>query len=235
MQPLYKFCRNLRDPVEHIPLSCRGMYTSYFFLNGYRTSGVESTVVAFSDTFLLEKANFCTIFSMKKTPKNVPSTVEYTCTADLSHSFKFSCKLQFKCISAYILHYIASRQLQLQLYLPWRLPPQRSYQNTLVSLVSFLDGQKYHKNTVFAEDQLAAITADDILRWMNLKAFGTPFPGPDANLTGCRSSTILFWKKSLSFFMPNKHHPRDSLVCRGNPTQSREVLDLVKYIKKKEV
>jgi hypothetical protein len=116
------------------------------------------------------------------------------------------------------------------------IPPQRSYQNTLVSLVSFLDGKQYHRDTVFTEDRLIAITANDILRWMNLKAFGTPFPAPDAtNPTGCRSSTILFWKKSLSFFMPNRHHPWDSLMERGNPTRSREILDLVKYIKKKEV
>jgi hypothetical protein len=34
------------------------MNTSYFSLNGYRTSGVESTLVAYSDTFLLAKINF---------------------------------------------------------------------------------------------------------------------------------------------------------------------------------
>jgi hypothetical protein len=70
---------------------------------------------------------------------------------------------------------------------------------------------------------------------MNLKAFGTTNPHPDANPTRCRSSTILFWKKSLSFFMPNRHHPWDSLMEQGNPTRSREILDLVKYMKKKEV
>jgi hypothetical protein len=70
---------------------------------------------------------------------------------------------------------------------------------------------------------------------MNYKTFGTPFPSPDANPTGCRSSTILFWKKSISFNIPNKHHPWDSLMERGNPTRSREVPDLIKYIKKKEV
>jgi hypothetical protein len=101
------------------------------------------------------------------------------------------------------------------------LPPQRSYQNTLVSLLSFLDGQKYHKNTVFPSERLGAIMAEDLLRWMKYKTFGTPFPGLDANPTGCRSSTILFWKKSISFFIPNKHHPWDSLTERGNPTLQR--------------
>jgi hypothetical protein len=35
--------------------------------------------------------------------------------------------------------------------------------------------------------------------------------------------------------MPNKHHAWDSLLSRGNPTRSREILDLIKYIKKKEL
>jgi hypothetical protein len=114
-------------------------------------------------------------------------------------------------------------------------PHQRSYQNTLVSLLSFLDGQKYHKNTVFPQEQLAAISADDLLRWMNFKMFGTPFPGPDANPTGCRSSTIEFWKKSILFFIPNKHHPWDSLMEQGNPTRSRGILNFIKFVRKKEV
>jgi hypothetical protein len=78
-------------------------------------------------------------------------------------------------------------------------PPQRYYQNTLVALLSFLDGQKYHKDTVFSQACLAAISADDLLRWMNLKAFGSINPPANANPTGCRSSTLLFWKKAISF------------------------------------
>jgi hypothetical protein len=35
--------------------------------------------------------------------------------------------------------------------------------------------------------------------------------------------------------MPNKHHPWDSLLCRGNPMRSREIPDLIKFVKKKEV
>jgi hypothetical protein len=73
------------------------------------------------------------------------------------------------------------------------------------------------------------------LRWTNLNAFGMPFLRPDANPTGCRSSTIQFWKNSISFFVPNKHHPWDSLMEQGNPTRSREILDLIKFVKKKEV
>jgi hypothetical protein len=133
--------------------------------------------------------------------------------------FKFSFKLHSKCISAYmyciILHFNCICTIAFRHGI---FPPLRSYQNNLVSLLSFLDGHKYHKDMVFSQDRLLVITAEDISRWLNLKAFGSIFPGPDANPTGFRSSTILFWKKSISFSIPNKHHPWDSLLCRGNPT-----------------
>jgi hypothetical protein len=200
---------------------------------------------AFSDTFLPAKINFFYYFlhTEKETKECSLHHGVYlhhgsTCTVDLSHILKFSCKLHFKCISAYIyciILHLNCTQLHQSIMASSSPPPLRSYQNTLVSLPSFLDGHKYHKDTVFSPDRLSAITADDIIKWMNLKAFGSINPSPDANPTGCHSSTILFWKKSISFFIPNKHHPWDSLLCRGNPTRSREVLDLIKYIKKKEV
>jgi hypothetical protein len=90
---LHEFCRNLCDPVEHVPLSCRGTNTSYFSLNGFRTSGVESTFVAFSDTFLIEKINFFYYFlhTEKETKERSlhRGAVGYTCTMDLSHILSF--------------------------------------------------------------------------------------------------------------------------------------------------
>jgi hypothetical protein len=96
------------------------------------------------------------------------------------------------------------------------IPPQRSYQNTLVSLVSFLDGQWYHKDTVFSQDRLAAISAEDILRWMNLKAFGQSlwmqvFPYPileEINL-------VLHSKQASSLGQP--HGARQSNKIKGDP------------------
>jgi hypothetical protein len=54
------------------------------------------------------------------------------------------------------------------------IPPQRSYQNTLVSLVSFLDGQRCHKDTVFSQDRLTAIFLMDESQglWHTLSQFG---------------------------------------------------------------
>jgi hypothetical protein len=202
---------------------------------------VESTVVAFSDPFLIEKISFFYYFlhTERETKEHSLNcgAVEYTCTVDLSHilSFHANCILSASQPIYIALYCISIAIVQLHLAIA-SSPALRAYQNTLVSLLSFLDGHKYHKDTLFLQDHLSAITAENILKWMNLKAFGSINPGPDANPTGCRSSTILFWKKSISFFIPNKHHPWDSLLCRGNPTRLREILlDLVKYIKKKEV
>jgi hypothetical protein len=193
---------------------------------------METTTVSFFGAFFIEKRNFFYYFlyTEKETKERSLHPLHrgvYIYLHRGSHIFKFSCKLHFKCISAY--------KIASQLHDHGISSPQRSYQNTLVSLLSFLDGQKYHKNTVFPQEQLAVISADNMLRWMNYKTFGTPFPGPDANPAGCRSSTIQFWKKSISFFIPNKHHPWDSLMEQSNPTRSREILDLIKFVKKKEV
>ena len=63
-------------------------------------------------------------------------------------------------------------------------------------------------------------------RWMNVKAFGTPNPGPDAQLTGSGSSSLEFMKKAISFYMPIKDNWNPDLK-RGNPTRSREVKEVM--------
>lgn len=63
-------------------------------------------------------------------------------------------------------------------------------------------------------------------RWMNVKAFGTPNPGPDAQLTGSGSSSLEFMKKAISFYMPIKDNWNPELK-RGNPTRSKEVKEVM--------
>ena len=75
-----------------------------------------------------------------------------------------------------------------------------------------------------------------MLRWMNLKAFGTPNPENDVNLTECRSSSLEYWKKAISLFMPNRLIVWVSGCKEGNPTRSIiEVNNLIKRVKKQEV
>ena len=64
---------------------------------------------------------------------------------------------------------------------------------------------------------------------MSVKAFGTASPGPDAVVTGSGSSSLEFCKKAISFYMPNKEK-WDERTGRGNPTQSREVKELMQRV-----
>jgi hypothetical protein len=87
----------------------------------------------------------------------------------------------------------------------------------------------------YTKGELRALTPDDVVRWVNVKAFDLPDPPSDANPTFVRTRLLAYWNKSISFFMP------DRLVVwvlgrnEGNPTRSIEVDSLIKRIKKKEV
>lgn len=49
-----------------------------------------------------------------------------------------------------------------------------------------------------------------------------------------RANTLAFWKKAVSFYMPNRLHGWRSGSNDGNPTKCAEVNDFIKYIKKLE-
>ena len=111
------------------------------------------------------------------------------------------------------------------------------YKGVLASFMSFVHNRsaatKYDKNHVFADEVLIIVTPDDVVKYLNLKAFGTMTPAPDANPTKSRHATIAFDKKAISFFMPNREKWSVTRT-EGNPTQSREVNNLLKNVKKKE-
>jgi hypothetical protein len=187
-------------------------------------------LIANSDASFLTKVIFPTIWGTKLQTQTNTTSPPWTYRGPLFSSFE----VKLTIAQLHLLHLLYCTCIIV--LRPWHLPPQRYYQNILIGLVSFLDGQAYHKGTVFPQERLGAITAEDILTSMNFKAFGsTPHPQPDANPAKCCFSSLLFWKKALTFYMPNKHHAWDSLLSRGNPTHSREILDLIKFIKKKEV
>jgi hypothetical protein len=109
------------------------------------------------------------------------------------------------------------------------------YRSILKELMDFKDNMLYQRNEEFTQEQLLTIRPQDVARWMCLKAYGTPDPAPGDNPTHGRCSSLEYYKKALSYFMPNRHNGWDEVTLRGNPTKSREVLDVIKAVKKKEV
>ena len=109
------------------------------------------------------------------------------------------------------------------------------YKNTLVAFISYRDYQQYDKGHVFTREELAAVTADEVLGWFNYKAFGMPTPTLDDRPTQCRSNSLKYWKKALSHFMPNKHHQWNDVTNSGNPTCSQFVNDIIQAVVRFEV
>ena len=106
------------------------------------------------------------------------------------------------------------------------------YKPYLIAFMRFRDGVAYEKNHEFSEQELGTITPIQIVRWMSLKVYGTPDPEYDANPTEGRSSSLVYYKKALSFFMPNSGWPWNALSNppAGNPTKSGPVNDLIKRV-----
>ena len=94
--------------------------------------------------------------------------------------------------------------------------------------------EAYEKDHVFSQEELAALAPNDIKRWMCEKAYGTPEPGPNDHPTLCRSTSLEFWKKAISSFMPNRLMSWNILTNVGNPTKSIEINDLIKAVKKRK-
>ena len=84
----------------------------------------------------------------------------------------------------------------------------RQYQGILALFMNFAHrrppGGEYPYDHVHSMEVLAAITPNDVLRYMNLKTFGTEDPPGDANPTGARANSLAVDKKAISFFMPNR-------------------------------
>ena len=94
-------------------------------------------------------------------------------------------------------------------------------------------GSKYPSENVHTMEVLAAITPNDVLRYMNLKTFGTTEPAGDANPISARANSLAMDKKAISYFMPNRDMWSVTRT-EGNPTRSALVNGLIKRVKKKE-
>ena len=123
---------------------------------------------------------------------------------------------------------------------PSTIPPLQGvaarYKSTLDNLLSFVHNTpQYPINKTYTKGELRALTPENVLHWMNVKTFGVADPPLDANPISARSNSLAFWKKAISFFMPNRLSVWTSGRNEGNPTRSIDVNNLIKRVKKKEV
>ena len=96
-------------------------------------------------------------------------------------------------------------------------------------------GQEYVYDRVYTDVEKRQVTPEELLRWLNVRTFGIPDPAPDTRIRPLvRANTIAFWKKAISFHMPDRLHGWRTGSNDGNPTKCAEVNDFVKFVKKLE-
>jgi hypothetical protein len=101
--------------------------------------------------------------------------------------------------------------------------------------MSFIDGVDYDTSASFSEEQLLAITANQVAAYLNLKAYGKPTPGPSDHPIHGRSNLLAFQKKAISHFMSLCSMQWDDIYQRVNPTRSGAVNAVITKVKKYEV
>ena len=110
----------------------------------------------------------------------------------------------------------------------------KGYKPLLDAVMSFVHGVNYGRDRKYTKVELRALTPNDVVRWMNLKTFGIPDPPIDSNPMFARSNTLAFWKKAISFFMPDRLVSWVSGCNEGNPTRSIDVNNLIRRVKKRK-
>ena len=104
-----------------------------------------------------------------------------------------------------------------------------------LQFMRWLHSTNYGKDISFTNDQLNAITPDDVVRYMKFKVYGDANADEDqAYPTEGRSSSLEQYKKSISKFMLSSY-PYNDEHNTGNPTRSKRVNTIVNIVKKCEV
>ena len=93
----------------------------------------------------------------------------------------------------------------------------KRYFTCLLAMMRHKDSINYPKNKVFTVDELAAVQPEHVARYFCKRAFGTKTPTQNS-LPTTRKSTVSYWKKGISYFMPSQAPWTDAAGGYGNPT-----------------
>ena len=99
--------------------------------------------------------------------------------------------------------------------------------------MEYKTGGMFPSDKTFTSDELATLQPEDVYGWMCTKAYGKPNPVQGDNPRDCRASTLEYWKKIVSYFMPSSAHWNEAAL-NGNPIKSRKANQLIAAIKKSE-
>ena len=115
------------------------------------------------------------------------------------------------------------------------MPSKNDYKPTLIRMMSHLDDYEYEYEQVFTPEQLGELTPDSIMKWLNHEVFGEDEPPEGHTIRpNYRKSTVEYWKKAISSFMPNQIMQWNELSNVGNPTRSLKVNKLIAKLRRLE-
>ncbi len=83
---------------------------------------------------------------------------------------------------------------------------------------------------MYTDKELREITPTELVRCLTLQTFGVLSDlGPNTTIHPLVCvNTLAFWKKAISFHMPDRLHGWRTWSNDGNPTKSVEVNDFIK-------
>eukprot|EP00957_Ditylum_brightwellii_P039899 3020732-Ditylum_brightwellii.AAC.1 len=70
-------------------------------------------------------------------------------------------------------------------------------------MMTYLNGVAYTQAHQFSSEELECLKLHDIYRWMAWKVYGTDNPSPQDNPIVGRFTSLKYYKKAISFYMPN--------------------------------
>mmetsp|Transcript_28591 Transcript_28591/g.60599 ORF Transcript_28591/g.60599 Transcript_28591/m.60599 type:complete len:453 (+) Transcript_28591:105-1463(+) len=107
------------------------------------------------------------------------------------------------------------------------------YRRHFIEFMSMFDGVNYPIAHDFPAEAIHRITPDDVVTFLNVKAYGVAVPRRHDKPTLARSHKLQFYKTALSSFMLDGRRWDVDLKI-GNPTKSKAVNDVIKRIKEFE-
>jgi hypothetical protein len=108
------------------------------------------------------------------------------------------------------------------------------YHDYLAEFIGFRDGKQYTSPHPFPNSFLSKIKPKEVAQFLAMKAYGKRNPVPEDHPTVGRANSLEYYKKALSYFMPNRLSGWNYEVGWGNPTKSNDVNQLIAAVKKKE-
>ena len=88
----------------------------------------------------------------------------------------------------------------------WEYPYHHRYQQYMCEMMSFLHGRSgdpYPRDKTYTKEELLEIQPSDVKKYLMLKAYHDPFPGPNDRPIHARAEALRKVKQGISHFMPN--------------------------------